>query len=151
MAMLKGAKGSQLVIRFLTAPGPPKVFSAACSINAEREFALEASVTESVGIDCEDPEAPGWQEVTVDSLAGTVTGSGRHQPSDYEDLWAWFTSGEARECQVAMNVSAANGGDITEGDFVITNLSRSGTRGGFVEFSITLRSSGELVRVDAPA
>lgn len=148
MAQLVGAKGSQLLIKVLTALGPPKVFTAPCSINAEREFALEANINESVGIDCADPEAPGWVDRTVDSLSGTVTGSGRHNAPDWEAWWDWFVSGESKECQVITNLDAADGGDIHTGNFVLSNLSKSGARGGYVESSITLQSDGPIVRTE---
>lgn len=153
MAYLKGAKGSQLLIKLLTsAEGVvPKVFGAPCSINAEREFALEVNVNESVAIDCENPEAPQWVERTPDTLSATITGGGRMHTADYADWWDRTVSGVPQEVQVVTNVAAADGGDIVEGFFIITNLSKSGARGGDLEASITLQSTGPLTRTDAEA
>lgn len=151
MAYLKGGKGSQLVVKVRTSADgvTPKVFAAMCSINAEREFALEAELSESQAIDCDDPEAPAWVERTVSTLSGTITGGGRHHTADYATWWDWFVSGEAKECQVQTNVAAEDGGDVVEGLFVLSNLSKSGERGGEIESSITLQSSGVLTRTPA--
>lgn len=145
---LKGAKGSQLLVKLQTSlPGvTPITYGHPCSINAEREFALEANINESEVIDCDDPEAPSWVTRTVQSLSGTVTGGGRHNTADWSAWWDWFISGETRRCQVVTNVAAEDGGDITEGEFVLANLSKSGARGGEVESAMTLQSSGPLVR-----
>jgi hypothetical protein len=147
MAYLAGARGSQLVIKIRTSADgvTPKVWGGICSINAAREFALEVSTNESVGIDCDDPEKPGWVERAPDTLSGSVTGAGRMNVADWQDLWERATSGELQECQVVTNVT---GGDIIQGFFLFTNLSKSGDRGAFVEFSTTLASSGPLTLED---
>lgn len=151
MAYLKGGKGSQLLVKIRTSADgvEPKVFSAPCSINAEREFALEVSVNESVAIDCANPDAPQWVERTADTLSAQITGGGRHHTADYGDWWDWAVSGEPKECQVVTNVAAEDGGDVVEGMFLLTTLSKSGARGGEIESSITLQSTGPLERTEA--
>ncbi len=144
---IAGGKGSQLLVKILTSgPGiTPKVFGHPCSINAAREFALEANVNESRAIDCDDPEAPSWVKRTVESLSGSVTGSGVHHTPDWKPWRTWFESGEPKECQIVTNVAD---GDIEQGMFILSSLSKSGERGGEIESSITLQSDGPLVSAD---
>ena len=152
-AYLKGAKGSQLLVKIRTSADGvvPKVFAHPCSINAEREFALEVNVNESVRIDCNNPEAPQWVDRTADTISGQITGGGRLHTPDYGVFWDIAVAGKPVECQVVTNVAAADGGDVVEGEFLLTTLSKTGARGGDTEVSITLQSSGPLERTDLEA
>lgn len=148
---LKGAKGSKLLVLISNddADPGPETFDHPCTINADREFALETTFSEEVQIDCDDPEAPGWQELTPDVKSGTITGSGRLNTPDYDAWFDWWDSGAAKTCKVALDVAAADGGVIVTGGFVLANLSMSGARGGSMQGAVTLRSSGPLVKTAA--
>lgn len=146
MALLKGAKGSQLLVLVSQGdadPGP-ETFDHPCTINADREFALETNFNEDTQIDCDDPEAPAWVELTADTKSGTITGSGRLHTPDYAKWFEWWDSGLPKTCKVKLNVAAADGGSTVTGGFVLANLSMSGARGGGMQGAVTLRSSGAL-------
>lgn len=122
----------------------PEQFAHYCSINAEREFALEANVNESIAIDCDNPDAPGWVDREVESNSAQITGSGLLNGPDYAEFFEWFNSGLPRNVQVVLNVSAVNGGGQCEGAFLLTNLTKTGNRGEKVNVSITLQSTGAV-------
>jgi len=148
---LKGAKGSKLLVMISNddaTPGP-ETFDHPCTINADREFALETTFTEDVAIDCDDPEAPAWQELSPDVKSGTITGSGRLHTPDYKVWFAWWNAGVTKRCKVVLDVDAADGGVVVDGGFVLANLSMSGARGGSMQGAITLRSTGPLSLTDA--
>lgn len=149
-AYLKGAKGSQLLVKIQTSADGvvPIVYGHPCTINAEREFSLEVNVTESVRIDCNNPDAPAWVERTADTISGQITGGGRLHTPDYGPWWDWAVSGQPKLVQVVTNVAAADGGDVVEGQFLLTTLSKSGARGGETEASVTLQSTGPLDRTE---
>lgn len=140
---VKGAKGTKLLIK-VGDGASPETFAHYCSINAEREFALEANVNESINIDCDDPDAAAWVDREVESLSGQITGAGTMNTPDWRELRTWFTSGEPRNVQVVLNVSAVDGGEIATGAFLLTNLSKTGDRGGKIQASMTLQSTGPL-------
>lgn len=140
---VKGAKGTKLLIKVGDGASPEN-FVHYCTINAEREFALEANVNESINIDCDDPDAPGWVDREVESLSGQITGAGVLNTPDWRVFRGWFTSGEPRNVQVVLNVDAVDGGEVASGQFLLTNLSKTGDRGGKIQGSLTLQSTGPL-------
>lgn len=146
MALVKSAKGSKILVK-LGDGNSPEEFTHYCTINAEREFAVEANVNETVGVDCDDIDAAGWVEREVASKSGTITGQGMMNTPDYPIFWEFFDESTARNCQVVLDVDAADGGSIIEGRFLLTQLSMSGNRGEKMQGSITLQSDGPLVLV----
>jgi len=122
----------------------PETFTHYCTVNAEREFSLEANVNEDVVPDCDDLEAPGWVSRTVASLSGTITGQGMLNTPDFPEFWAFLVEGVSRNCQVVLDVEADDGGSIVEGRFLLTTLSMSGNRGEKMQGAITLQSDGPL-------
>lgn len=140
---VKGARGSKLLVKFGDG-GSPEVFTAPCSINAERAFALEANLNEDVSIDCDNPEAPGWIERTVESLSGQVEGAGRLNTTDWRMLRRRMVAGLPVNLQIVMDVPLEDGGEVASGAFVMSKLAKTGTRGGQVQFSVTLQSTGPL-------
>lgn len=150
---LKGAKGSKLLVQISNddADPGPETFSHPCSINADREFALEATFNEDTQIDCDDPEAPAWIELTANTIGATITGSGRLHTPDYDAWFDWLTSGQPKTCKVALDVPAVDGGVVMTGQFVLTNLSMSGARGSTMQGGITLRSTGPITKAAAAA
>lgn len=140
---VKGVRGVQMLLK-VGDGASPETFAHYCSINAEREFALEANVNENVTIDCDNPDNPGWVDREVESKSGQVTGAGLLNGPDYAEFFEWFDSCETRNVQIVLNVSAANGGGEAEGAFLLTNLTKTGNRGEKVQVSITLQSSGPI-------
>lgn len=140
---IKAARGTKLLVK-IGDGASPEVFTHYCSVNAEREFSLEANVNESLAIDCDDPDAAGWVDREVESLSGQITGQGTLNGPDFAEFWDWFSSAEPRNCQVVLNVAAADGGGMVEGAFLLTNLTKTGNRGEKVQVSLTLQSTGVL-------
>lgn len=148
--LLKGAKGSQLLVQ-IGDGADPEVFTHPCTINADREFALETTFNDETQIDCDDPEAAAWLERTPDTKAGTITGAGRLHTPDYLEWFEWWDSGEPKNCRVKLNVAAVDGGVTVSGQFVLGTLAMSGARGGGMEGSVTLLSHGPLTAAANPA
>lgn len=140
---VKAAKGTKLLVKFGDG-GSPENFVHYCSINAEREFALEANINESMAINCDDPDAPGWIDRDVESLSGQITGAGVMNTPDYRIIRNRWLQAESFNCQVVLNVDAADGGDVATGRFLISNLSITGNRGDKVQLSVTLQSDGPI-------
>lgn len=143
MAYVKVVRGVQMLLKVGDGASPEN-FVHYCSINAEREFALEANVNENVQIDCDDPDLPGWVDREVESKSAQITGSGLLNGPDWAEFFEWFASGEPRNVQVVLNVAAANGGGQCEGAFLLTNLTKTGNRGEKVNVSLTLQSTGPV-------
>lgn len=143
MAYIRATRGTKLLI-MIGDGASPETFAHPCSINAEREFALEANVNESITIDCDDPDAPGWVDREVESLSAQITGAGTLNGPDFEDFFAWYSEAQPRNVRVFLNTSAANGGGTAEGAFLLTNLTQTGARGEKVQVSLTLQSTGPV-------
>lgn len=143
MAYVKGARGTKILVKFGDGQSP-ETFTHYCSINAEREFALEANLNEDLAIDCDNPDAPGWVDREVESFSGQITGGGQLNTPDWRILRRRMLLGEPINMQVVLDVDAADGGEVASGAFLISNLSKTGNRGGKVQAAVTLQSTGPL-------
>lgn len=143
----KGAKGTKLLVK-LGDGNSPEQYLHPCTINAEREFALELNVNESVEPNCEDPDEAGWVVRDGISKSGTITGQGMLNTPDYDDWFDWFDSAVSRQCLVVLDVDAADGGRIVTGQFLLTQLAMSGNKGERMQGSVTLQSTGALVKTN---
>lgn len=118
----------------------PEVFAAPCGLNS-RGFSRTAATNDTNVPDCDNPDEPSWLERDVVSLSGQMTGSGVVADEDF-DVWNdWFESGVSKTVQVTL------GARTWQGKAILAKLDVSGQRGQRVNFSATLDSDGEIVKL----
>ena len=146
---VKGLKGKQLLVQIGNGADPEQ-FIADCLINTDRGIQFSSDNTSEPTSYCDEPDNPGWTEITKNGLTATVTGSGKLHTTSIADWDAWFRSDDAKNCRVVLNgVSAGNGGGFWEGAFKLTEWSVNGPEVGKAEASVTLVSHGEVLWVPA--
>lgn len=151
MAPPKTMSGRQLLVQIGDGESP-EVFAHDCLINTERGVAFASETNREMIPDCDDPDAPGWSEVTVTGQSATIAGAGRLHTASVKEWFAWFTSGAAKNVRVLLGgVSLANGGGHWAGAYKLTAFEVTGPETGRAAVSVTLESHGVVTWVDAAA
>lgn len=140
---VKNARGVKLFLKVGNGASP-EVFTAFCTINAQRGITFTAGTREFPLIDCNDPDAIAWILREKDSLSAAFTGAGQLNTPDVEEFFDWLKEEDSRNCQVVLDVPAIDGGIIWEGKWHLTEFSITGDRGTKQEASITAASDGEI-------
>lgn len=140
---IKHARGVKLLLKVGDGASPEN-FTAFCSINAARGITFSSATNEFPAIDCDSPEDVAWVLREKQNLSAAVTGAGTLNTPDVEDFYNWWTSPDSKNCQVVVDVPAADGGVIFEGFFHLTEFAITGDRGAKQECTITLASDGEI-------
>jgi hypothetical protein len=146
---VKHAHGVKLLIMVGDA-GSPEVFTAFCTVNAARSVVGEAATNDFNIPDCEDPDALGWLVREKVSLQYTAQGAGILNTPDVQAFADWLESPDPKNCQIIVDVPAADGGVIFAGGFHLTHFEITGNRGSKMEATINLISDG-IITVTATA
>jgi hypothetical protein len=144
MAAVKHARGVKLLVKVGQADGPPETFIAFCTINGARSITGEAATNDFNIPDCEDPDAMGWLAREKVSLSYSVSGAGILNTPDVEIFAEWLADPLPRNCEIVVDVPAADGGVIFAGLFHLTTFEITGDRGSKMEASVSLVSDGEV-------
>lgn len=144
MAAVDVVNGEQILIQVGDGQAT-EAFTHPCLINTERGIQFSAETTSTPVPDCADPSAPAWNVTEKSSLGCTITGSGLLDVASIEEYDAWFNSKDTKNVKAKVNKT---GGSTWTGAFHLTEFSVSGNRKEKATCSITLVSSGAVVRSD---
>jgi len=144
-APIKHARGVKLLIMVGQADGPPETFVAFCTVNAARSVAGDAATNDFNIPDCEDPDKMGWLAREKVSLSYSAQGAGILNTPDVQEFADWLADPLSRNCQIVVDVPAADGGVIFAGLFHLTHFEITGDRGAKMEATINLISDGEII------
>lgn len=147
MAQATTVRGSKLLVK-LGDGTTPEQFIHNCTINNQRGIQLSANTNDTNVPDCDDPDLMAWVEREKVSLSASVTGEGTLNAPDVDIFWDWFTDADARNAKIVLDIPGASGGRIFTGAWHCTGFEVSGTRGEKVTCSITLQSSGIVVKTN---
>jgi hypothetical protein len=150
MATIKHARGVQLLLKVGDGAGPPEAFVVYCTINAARSISGEAATNDFNIPDCDDLDAVGWLAREKVSLSYSVSGAGILNTPDAIIFAEWFEDPLPRNCEIIVDVPAADGGIVFAGAFHLTTFEITGDRGTKMEATISLVSDG-VVTVTAVA
>lgn len=140
---VKHARGVKLLIK-VGDGAAPEVFTAFCTVNAARSIAGEAATNDFNIPDCEDPDAMGWLAREKVSLSYSLSGAGILNTPDVEVFADYLADPLSRNCEIIVDVPAADGGVIFAGKFHLTAFEITGDRGGKMEATISMVSDGEV-------
>lgn len=149
MARPKTLKGSKLLL-LLGNGADPEVFAAPCGLNA-RGINFSKETSDSTVPDCDDPEKPSWQERSVVSLSGTISGSGILALEALPTWREFFFSTDPKTVRVKLDAPLADNGGYWEGLFHCTSFNINGPNGEKIGVEIELQNDGEVLWVDASA
>lgn len=143
MAAVKFTRGVKLVLKVGNG-AEPEVFTALCTINAERGITFNAQTNDANIPDCDDLDALAWLAREKVSLSVDVTGGGMSHKSDVKKLWDWFEGEDAKNCQIIMDDDTSGNVITFEGAFHLTQFDLTGNRGEKVNSTMTLASDGAV-------
>lgn len=146
MAQATTASGVRQLLILVGDGGSPETFVHPCSINSQRGLVLTADTNDVIVPDCEDPDLMAWVEREKVSLGGTINGEGTLNVPDLDLFWDWFESSDPKNVKVVVDLEAVNGGRVFSGAWHLTNFELGGERGQKVSASITLQSSGAILK-----
>lgn len=146
MAQAKTASGVRQLLIKVGDGADPEAFTHPCTINSQRGLQLTADTNDVVVPDCADPDLMAWVEREKVSLSGAITGEGTLNTPDLDLFWEWFESPDPKNVMVVVDVDAADGGRIFTGPFLLTAFELAGEPGNKAQASITLQSSGAIVK-----
>lgn len=143
MADVSHARGVKLVLK-IGDGADPENFVARCSINAERSLSGEVSTNDFNIPDCADPDALAWVTSEKVALRYSFSGAGILDTNDVLFFHNFLKDPDARNCQVIVDVPAADGGVIFEGPWHLNQFQITGDRGTKQECSIGMFSNAEI-------
>lgn len=138
MAQPATISGTQLLIMIETETAG--VFEHPCLINAERGIVFAADANSEVVPDCDNPDDPGWKEVTKDGFQATITGAGVLDTTNIPLFDAWFRVDEVKSVKIQIGATPSIG--TWTGDFKLTEFGITGNRGEKANATVTMLSDG---------
>ena len=137
--------GSELLIQIGDGMSP-ETFAHPCLINAERAFAVNVTMEESVIPDCADPTAPAWVSRDPDSISVDLTGQGIMDAASTDEYYQWAATGAKKNCRVVVDSGGTN--QRTYGGVaVLETFEISGTRKGKATVSLSIKSDGAFTLI----
>ncbi|MEL7111161.1 MAG: phage tail tube protein [Pseudomonadota bacterium] len=136
--------GSKIAIK-IGDGADPEVFTHPCLINATRGLQFSSSTIDSVIPDCDDLDAPAWVAREKDSLAVTITGEGIMDAQSTGDYFDWLLQDDPKNVQGIVDLGGPDE-QTFEGTFHLTDFQVSGERKEKAQVSITLISTGAILR-----
>lgn len=142
MADIKHMRGVKLLLKKGNGATPTEVFTAFCSINAERGISFKAGTNDTEVIDCADPEKLAWLLREKTNLSCDVSGAGTLNVPDVAEYFEWLESPDSVNCQLVLDVPGDDGGVTFLGSYHLTQFDITGNRGAKAQCSISLASDG---------
>ena len=152
MAQPKTTSFSKFLIEFGDGAAT-EAFQAICGPN-QRGFTIKAAVSTTTVPDCDDPEAPAWEEGGVTSLSADFNSSGVLALASLSSVRTWMLSGLAENVRIHVNETAANGGGYYSFSALLTNMGHTtslASDAGKVQLALTGQSSGAVTWTPAAA
>lgn len=143
MAAIKHFKGAKILIK-VEDPDTPGTYNHYCSVNADRGITFTANGEDSEEIDCDDVELVAWITREKVSLSVEVEGGGTVNSPDVLFFFNYWKSAASRNCQIVMDVPAADGGLIFAGKFHLMTFGIQGARTAKSQGTVSWVSDGEV-------
>jgi hypothetical protein len=143
----KSASGVKLLLKIGDGVEGAEAFTAYCSISA-KSISFDGTEATSETPNCPVDDAISWIESEMQSKRVTIEGSGKLNTPDFDKFYDWWDAGESKNCQVVLDVVAADGGRILTGAFKMPKFSLVGNKGEKCEVTISIASDGPVVKTN---
>lgn len=144
MAKPTTAKFSELQILIEGVPNSG-IFDVVCGMTSKG--IQRSAQTNSTSVpDCEDEDAPAWEEKAVNSLSVTASGSGVWASENHGVFLDWFYSGTTRNIKVRHLNAGPGTPEYEEGPALLTALNNTVDRGNKVQAEVTIEFDGQPTR-----
>lgn len=115
------------------------IFSAPCGLTS-KGFNQTANTQTTVVPDCDDPDAPAYEEKAVDSIGAEISGSGVMATEAFTTWQDWFDSADVKACRI---YPKGSGNGYYAGNFLLTAFNMTVDRGQKVQVSVTMQNDGQ--------
>lgn len=122
--------------------GSPPVFTAPCGFTS-KSFSRSKTLNEVQVPDCDDPDAPAWNERDVQSMSASISGDGVLAKSAIPAWEEALATTDSVECEVEL-LYANGDSDIYTGLFHVESFDITGSLGERVQVSVSMQSDGEI-------
>lgn len=116
----------------------PEVFAAPCGLTS-KGFNQTANTQKTAVPDCDDPDAPAYNETAVDTIDSEISGSGILAQEAFTTWQAWFDSSASKNYRVYP--MGASGGYYA-GKGVLSAFNMTVQRGQKVNVDVTITGDG---------
>lgn len=128
----------------------PEVFTAPCGLTS-KSLEVKSDTSSTALPDCDDPDAPAWNDTATKALSANVSGEGILAMESLS-LWRkWVMGGASKNVRVVVNETLAKGGGMWSGAAVLTSFKVSADTGEKPKVSINIESDGQWIWTDAGA
>lgn len=128
----------------------PEVFAQPCALES-RGLKQSATTQDTSSPDCDDEDAPAWEESMVDVLSATAEAKGKLAMTDVPIFQAWFSTGASKNVRVKMDELLVNNGGYWAFAAKLTEWDCSASTKQLTEASLSIKATGPVVWVPAAA
>lgn len=126
----------------------PEAFAAPCGFTS-KAFNRGKTLNTTPVPDCDDPDAPAWEESDVATLNWSVTGQGV-LAAESLPLWdEFYASTDPKNVQIEIELPAPTGTITYSGQAHLESFEIAAELGQRITANITIRGDGELIRAPA--
>jgi hypothetical protein len=125
----------------------PEQFKSFCSVTA-KTIRFEGQENTFDIADCENPDAITWLVSEMASKRVLIDGSGTLNAPDFDEYFEWWDTGVSSNCQIVLDIPAADGGRILAGAFKLPSFDLTGNRGEKVNVNLSIGSDGPVTKTD---
>lgn len=126
----------------------PEVFTSPCGLT-QKSLKLSKDINGDVVPDCDDPDAPGWEEQTVKSRSWSYSGGGLLAKEAFKTWREAYESNNSVSIRITVPGSGATGGGHWDGKAQLTSLDISANQGEKFQISIEMVGDGPLTWTSA--
>jgi hypothetical protein len=119
----------------------PEVFAAPCGLTS-KGFNQTANTQKTAVPDCDDPDAPAYNETAVDTIDSEISGSGILAEEAFDTWQDWFASAASKNYRVYPMGSA---GGYYAGKGVLSAFNMTVQRGQKLNVDVTITGDGAYV------
>ena len=130
----------------------PEAFTAPCGFT-KKSLKMSAQSSSTTVPDCDDPDAPAWEEKDIVALSASVNGQGVLAMGSLAMWRTWYLSGASRNVRVVYDLTGEEGGGYWQGAAILTDLSDDvdmKSEGGRTQRQVSIENDGPWVWVDNP-
>lgn len=143
MAAVNHTRGVKLVLK-VGDGADPEVFTALCTINAERGITFNKDMGEETIPDCTDPDLIGWVAREGRSKSISFDGGGMLNKQDVADFWAWWDGDDSKNCKVILDDDLPANVITFSGAFKMPSFAINGDRGSKATATMSIASDGAV-------
>lgn len=119
----------------------PEVFSAPCGFT-ERSLELKADTNATQVPDCDNPDAPAWEDKDVRTLSASITGQGVMALEALPTWRTWFFSALPKNVRVRLNAPTGKNPGYYQGAAILTSLKHDSNIGEKCKLSVSIENTG---------